>query len=253
MRAKQRASQPSPPPPTPQRGVPRARTAGSPETPSAAEDTSGTTVKKDTCSAFCLPLRKLAHSPTPSPRGPRHLLMEGRGLRSPRKVDLGLRKRASGQGCHCGPPRPPGVLSPAWPGAPRPPPSPYLAAEGWDVRLSRRSLPWTWRAAARCPSAPLPRGLRLRSHRCAPSGCASCTDALSGPPRCTDSARVRLRTRPPSHLARCPRTAWARCAGPSRTRTRVCVTPQLTRTRGGTARAKRSWLLNRRATTLSVV
>lgn len=119
-----------------------------------------------------------------------------------------------------GPPRPRG--SSARPG--RALPSPYLAVEGWAGRLALRLLPWTWRAAARCPSAPLQRELRLRSHHCAPSGCVGCTDALSGPPLCTGSARVRMRTRPPSHLARCPRTAWARCAGPSRTR--VCVTPQ---------------------------
>lgn len=83
VRASQGASQPNPGLPTPQRGFPRARRAGIPETPSGADDTSGTTVKKDTCSAFSLPLRKLAHSPTPSPRGPRHPLIEGRGPEVP--------------------------------------------------------------------------------------------------------------------------------------------------------------------------
>lgn len=79
-------------------------------------------------------------------------------------------------------------------------PGPYLLAVGWPGTIAPRPLPWTSPAAATCPWQPLRRGLQLhrRSQRCAPSGCAGCTGALSGPLCRTRSARVRMRTRPPT-------------------------------------------------------
>lgn len=139
-----------------------------------------------------LPTPKLAHSTTPSPRRPRHLPKDGRGLRA-RQLARGPRKGVLEGASPC-PPRPRGSsarLAQALP-------EPYLPAEGWAVRTVPRSPLSTSRAASRSPSQSLQRGLRLHYHHRAPSGCAGCTGALSGPPRRTGSPPVRMRTRPPT-------------------------------------------------------
>lgn len=194
-----------------------------PEAPSGAKPYLRDSRGKHTCSSFS------TYPPPNSPTQPR----QARGdLVTCRKTDGVLEPvslpeapgRASWRArVLARPAPPPGVLSPAGPGAPRALPAgrgvgcedrPALASVDFAGSIEE---PFAIPSEGAPASLPPPRSIGLRGlHRRTVRPAAS-----HGLPACPHAHAS-------SHLARCPHTVWARyAAGPSRTR--LCVTPHLVR------------------------